>query len=307
MLLAPSDVHSSLPFKIPNTNAIPYSEGLFFSHIKASARPNEVFVDCTSGTVGSSYYPELLEVSVPVVTPNKKGLSGTFETYRISKEIARRKRVPFLHETSVGAGLPVLSTLHDLIRSGDTLFKIEAVLSGTLSFIFNQLAGGVKFSTAVRTAKELGLTEPDPRDDLSGMDVSRKVLILAREGGLAIELEDIKATPLLPPHCSGLSAQEFMDRLEELDPLFEDIVTSARGKALRPFFSAEVNYQTQECSLGLVLLPLDHPFAALSGSDNIISFTTRRYEKQSLVVKGPGAGAEVTAAGVFADIIRIAH
>jgi aspartokinase/homoserine dehydrogenase 1 len=197
--------------------------------------------------------------------------------------------------------------LNDLVRSGDHVHRIEAVLSGTLSYIFNSLSKTVPFSRAVIDAKERGYTEPDPRDDLSGMDVARKVLILARETGLEIELNQIEREPLLPDQALGWTLDEFMRRLPELDAHFEGLRQSAEKRSERLFFSAVIHCVEKRASMGLRSVPLSHPFCALSGSDNIVSFTTRRYSGQPLVVKGPGAGAEVTAAGVFADIIRIAR
>jgi aspartokinase/homoserine dehydrogenase 1 len=307
MRLASDDVTESLELTPPSEKDTPFSIKAFLNHVEESTRSNEIFVDCTSSGDIPYVYPELLAQSIPVVTPNKKGLAGELSNYKKCKEVSIRRRTPFLHETTVGAGLPILNTLSDLVRSGDTLITIEAVLSGTLSYIFNAIARGVLFADAVREAKRLGLTEPDPRDDLSGLDVARKVLILSREGGLPLSLEDIKIQPILPDHCSHWNTEEFLSRLDELNPHFSSLFSRASAEGLRPFFSASIDFQERSAQIGIALHPKEHPFSALSGSDNIIAFTTERYQSQPLVVKGPGAGAEVTAAGVFADIIRIAH
>ena len=223
------------------------------------------------------------------------------------REAALKRRVPFLHETCVGAALPVLSTLNDLVRSGDTVRSIEAVLSGTLSFIFNSMSNGIPFSAAVKEAKELGYTEPDPRDDLSGLDVARKVLILARVAGIPLELEQIRINSILPEEAMNWSPDEFMEKLPTLDHHFEQQLNEAKNQRQRLFFGARIDCETGYAEIGMRAVALDHPFCALQGADNLVAFSTRRYSKQPLVIKGPGAGAEVTAAGVFADIIRIAR
>ena len=278
----------------------------FIEHILASNLPHCVFVDCTASDEIPDYYTTLLSRSVSVVTPNKRGISGSMDLYEQILRAAQKRRVHFLHETSVGAALPVLSTLRDLVRSGDKVYRIEAILSGTLSFIFNAMHEGISFSEAVFEAKRLGYTEPDPREDLSGADVARKVLILARSSGLPLEISDIRTTPLLPSESSLWSADEFLERLPSLDNNIQLQVEHAKKRGERLFFGAMIDCEAGSASIGLRSVPLSHPFCALSGSDNIVSFSTRRYSPNALVVKGPGAGAEVTAAGVFADIIRIA-
>lgn len=278
----------------------------FIEHILASNLPHCVFVDCTASDEIPDYYTTLLSRSVSVVTPNKRGISGSMDLYEQILRAAQKRRVHFLHETSVGAALPVLSTLRDLVRSGDKVYRIEAILSGTLSFIFNAMHEGISFSEAVFEAKRLGYTEPDPREDLSGADVARKVLILARSSGLPLEISDIRSTPLLPSESSLWSADEFLERLPTLDNNIQLQVEHAKKRGERLFFGAMIDCEAGSASIGLRSVPLSHPFCALSGSDNIVSFSTRRYSPNALVVKGPGAGAEVTAAGVFADIIRIA-
>ncbi|MFN8166957.1 MAG: bifunctional aspartate kinase/homoserine dehydrogenase I [Bacteroidia bacterium] len=266
--------------------------------------PQSIFVDCTSSEDVVKFYSKILDNSISIVTPNKIANSDSYKNYLQLRNIARRRNVRFLYETNVGAGLPVINTLSDLLNSGDEVRRIEAVLSGTLSFIFNTYKEGHNFSDIVLEAKEKGYTEPDPRVDLSGKDVARKLLILARETGLKTEFKDIKIDPILPPSCmKAPSIPAFFAELKKNNHLFEQRRKKAaeKGKVLR--FIATLD--NGKASIGLKEVDVNHPFFNLSGSDNIISFTTERYTDRPLVVKGPGAGAEVTAAGVFAEIISI--
>ena len=266
--------------------------------------PQSIFVDCTSSEEVVKFYSKILDNSISIVTPNKIANSDSYKNYLQLRNIARKRNVRFLYETNVGAGLPVINTLSDLLNSGDEVRRIEAVLSGTLSFIFNTYKEGHNFSDIVLEAKEKGYTEPDPRVDLSGKDVARKLLILARETGLKTEFKDIKIDPILPPSCmKAPSIPAFFAELKKNNHLFEQRRKKAaeKGKVLR--FIATLD--NGKASIGLKEVDANHPFFNLSGSDNIISFTTERYTDRPLVVKGPGAGAEVTAAGVFAEIISI--
>ena len=306
MVLA-KESDDSLDFTIELSDSSPALDiSDFIDHIRTAHLPHCVFVDCTASEEVPQHYPKLLRKNIAVVTPNKRGISSGIDLYNQIISAAHERRTPFLHETCVGAALPVLSTLRDLVRSGDKVHRIEAVLSGTLSFIFNSMAEGRSFSDAVREAKQLGYTEPDPRDDLSGADVARKVLILARNAGLPFEVSQVTISPILPPEASSWSVDEFMERLPSLDAHFEAQVNQAKEHGKRLFFGALIDCVERRAEIGLRAVPLTHPFCALSGSDNIVAFSTRRYSPNALVVKGPGAGAEVTAAGVFADIIRIA-
>ena len=222
------------------------------------------------------------------------------------KNIATKRSVQFLYETNVGAGLPIISTLNDLITSGDRIIKIEGVLSGSMSFVFNSFKEGTKFSEIVKRAKELGYTEPDPRIDLNGIDVRRKLIILARETGLSLEAGQVTIKNILPESCQKAETVEtFFTVLEESDAYFEKLRAEAAtdGKVLRMVAKLE----NGEASIGAEAVDQSHPFYFLSGSDNMIVFTTERYKERPLVVRGPGAGAEVTAAGVFAEIIRIGN
>jgi aspartokinase/homoserine dehydrogenase 1 len=278
----------------------------FFDNMSALNLPNSIFVDCTSSPEVTSFYEEVLAANISIVTPNKKANSSSMGDYRRLKETAFRRGVKFLYETNVGAGLPVINTMNDLLLSGDKVIRIEAVLSGTLNYIFSSFEAGRKFSEVVKEAKAKGYTEPDPRDDLNGMDVARKILILSRETGLEMELDDIKVENLVPEPCRGdMSIDEFSACLEKHDNDFETLRKTAadEGKKLR--YMAVLNEGKVKIQLGSV--DQNHPFYSLSGSDNIILLTTERYHDRPMVIRGPGAGAAVTAAGVFADIIRIGH
>ena len=268
--------------------------------------PNSVFVDCTSSTEVAAQYERILAANISIVTPNKKANSSEWSYYQQLKSVSRRKGVRFLYETNVGAGLPVINTLNDLLLSGDKIIQIEGVLSGTLNYIFSTYAVGQNFSDVVAEAKAKGYTEPDPRDDLSGMDVARKILILAREAGTAIELADIQIENLVPEDCRGaMSADEFLEKLKQHDSHFDKLrgIAEAKGEKLR--YQAIFHHGKAKVQLGSV--NSHHPFYSLKGSDNIILITTERYHDRPMVIRGPGAGAEVTAAGVFADIIRIGN
>jgi bifunctional aspartokinase / homoserine dehydrogenase 1 len=267
---------------------------------------NTIFIDNTASEKVASTYEVLLDASISISTPNKIANSSSFGRYQNLKHLAAKRNVQFKYETNVGAGLPVISTLKDLINSGDRILKIEGILSGTLAYIFNNFKAGTTFSQIVAEAKELGLTEPDPRDDLSGADVRRKIIILAREAGYAIESEQVTVENILPDPClKAKTVEDFFKALEKQDDYFEKMRSNAEkeGKVLR--FAAKL--ENGKASLGLEAVDSAHPFYLLSGSDNMIVFTTERYKERPLVVRGPGAGAEVTAAGIFAEIITIGN
>lgn len=266
---------------------------------------NSVFIDCTSNEEVAEQYAKILNASISVVTPNKKAQSGSIKNYLNLASAASKSNAKFLYETNVGAGLPVIKTLHDLQLSGDKVQKIEAVLSGTLSYIFNNFTSQTSFSEIVKQAQEKGYTEPDPRDDLNGLDVARKILILARETGKFLELQDIEIENLVPENClETKTVNEFFEKLAEHDENFREQISKLEAKNKRLRYIATL--ENGQAKVSLQAVEENHPFYNLSGSDNIIAFTTNHYNTRPLVIKGPGAGAEVTAAGILSDIIRIA-
>ncbi|MFN8429868.1 MAG: bifunctional aspartate kinase/homoserine dehydrogenase I [Spirosomataceae bacterium] len=276
----------------------------FISDIQALNLANSVFVDSTADKDIVQYYYPLLDSNISVITPNKVANSGSFQQYQALQEVAKKRNVKFLYETNVGAGLPLINTLQGLINSGDRIHKIEAVLSGTLSYIFNTFSPEKSFVEVVKEAKAKGYTEPDPRDDLNGTDVARKILILARECGYSLEFEEVTINPLLSTEAlNAKDVDAFYAQLEKENNLYAQKVNEAsqKGEVLR--FIAKL--ENGKASIGLTSVGKSHPFFNLAGSENIVSFTTERYFNNPLVVKGPGAGAEVTAMGVFADIISL--
>lgn len=266
---------------------------------------NTVFVDCSASKHVVEFYEKLLKKSISIVTPNKIANTLSQDKYNQLRKLAKQSNARFMYETNVGAGLPVIGVLQSLLNSGDKILKIEAVLSGTLSYIFNTYKGDLKFSDVVLDAKEKGFTEPDPRDDLSGLDVARKALILSRDSGGIMELSDIAVENLVPASMRNIDVKTFLQKLPELDAMYESVKQEAesKGNVLR-YMAVIENGQVQ---IALKQVDAQHPFYNLSGSDNMIVFTTERYKNNPLVIKGPGAGAEVTAAGVFAEIISIGN
>ncbi|MBL7817910.1 MAG: bifunctional aspartate kinase/homoserine dehydrogenase I [Saprospiraceae bacterium] len=284
---------------------------VFVEKMKALNLPNTIFVDVTASKEVADLYHSILDSSVSISTANKIANSAAYKNYTSLKETAIKRSIRYCYETNVGAGLPVISTLSDLIISGDRILKIEGVLSGSLSFIFNNFKQGVTFSDIVTKAKELGYTEPDPRIDLTGVDVRRKLVILAREAGLTIEQEDVEIKNFLPEPClSAKTVDEFFENLKNADAAFDKMLANTvqgtpngEGGKLRMIAKVE----NGKATIGLETVDANNPFYTLDGSDNMIVFTTERYRERPLVVRGPGAGAEVTAAGVFAEVIAIGN
>lgn len=265
---------------------------------------NSIFIDNTASAQVAAVYETILDRSISISTPNKIAASSSFSRYIGLKQLASRRGVQFCYETNVGAGLPLLSTLADLISSGDQIISIQGVLSGSLSYIFNQFDGKVPFSNLVEEARSRGFTEPDPRMDLCGADVRRKLLILARESGLPLEDSMIEMNTILPSALlEPMSVDAFMEAMKKEDAFFEAMHRKAESKASKLRFVARVD--KNEARVGLMEVDDSHPFWGLDGSDNMVVFTTKRYADRPLVVRGPGAGAAVTAAGVFSEIIRI--
>ena len=263
---------------------------------------NAIFVDVTASADVVEAYSRLLAKSISVIACNKIAASSSYENYSHLKDTAREFGANFFFETNVGAGLPVINTLNDLLRSGDKVNRIEAVLSGTLNFVFNNYDGTRKFADVVRLAQDQGYTEPDPRLDLNGTDVARKILILAREAGNHIEMEDIDNVGFLPASCLAGSVDDFYAEMERHEDHFRRLFNDAESKGLKLKYIA--SFTDAKASVGLQSIGPEHNFANLSGKDNAVLFYTNRYADQPLVIKGAGAGADVTAAGVFADIIR---
>src|ERR1043165_1003453 len=277
----------------------------FVNHVHAEHLPHAVIVDATASAEMPKHYENWISRGLNLITPNKQSNSGPLAAYVSLRNAARKHQRYFLYETNVGAGLPIIHTLRGLIETGDQIIKIEGVLSGTLSYILNSFDGTRTFSEIVRQAHQLGLTEPDPRLDLSGLDVARKLIILAREMGLQVEMDAVEVESMVPQDLRSATLEEYLNTLGKQDHAIADQLDSARasGNVLR--YVGVIN-NDGGMSAGLRTYPLDHPFASLNGSDNIVSFQTARYNTQPMIVRGPGAGPEVTAAGVFADLLRLA-
>ncbi len=266
---------------------------------------NSVFIDCTANEKVAMSYGKLLDSYISVVTANKIACSSGYDLYKSLKEKAILKGVKFSFETNVAAGLPVINTINDLIRSGDRILKLEAVVSGTLNYIFNIMGKEIPLSKAIQMAMDEGYSEPDPRLDLSGTDVKRKLLILARESGYRLEERDIEVSPFLPGEVFEGSLDSFWEKVKELDGEFEERRLQMEAKGLKWRYLATLD--KGKGKMGLAEVDPSHPVYPLEASNNIILITTDRYLELPLIVKGYGAGADVTAAGVFADVIRVAN
>ena len=284
----------------------PYQINEFITELKELNFRNSVFIDITASKSISEVYQTLLESSISVVTPNKIAATREMDKYLDLKRATRKFGSKFLFETNVAAGLPVISTLNDLFKSGDKVHSIQAVLSGTLNYLFNHYDGTQLFSKVIKDAKELGLTEPDPRLDLSGEDVMRKLLILIRESGRKFEMEQIDQVSFLPEACENAdSLEQFYELVDENEEHFKALYEQAKAEEAQ--LRVVATYKDGKASVGLERVQKTHPFYYLEGKDNIVLFYTDRYQEQPLVVKGAGAGAEVTASGIFADVLRLVN
>ena len=283
---------------------VPANADTFAQFVHAEFLPHAVMIDCTASNEVAARYRDWLSAGMHVVTPNKKANSGDLAYYRALREARRAAGTHYLYEATVGAGLPVITTVRDLRETGDDILSIEGILSGTFAYLFNVYDGTMPFSSIVRDAKAKGFTEPDPRDDLSGMDVARKLIILGREMGLELELADVQVESLVPPSLAQCSIEEYLDRLPEFDTAMYTRYQKARaeGQVLR--YVARLDAKGV-ATVGLVRLPANHAFANTSRTDNVVRFLTRRYRDNPLIVQGPGAGPEVTAGGVFGDLLRL--
>ncbi len=277
----------------------------FADHVHAEHLPHAVILDCSASNAVADLYAGWLARGIHVITPNKHAGAGPWERYAAIRVAATKGSARFRYESTVGAGLPVIQTLRDLVDTGDEVFAVEGIFSGTLAYLFNRFDGSTPFSQLVRTARELGYTEPDPRDDLSGLDVARKLVILARENGWKTSLDAVELENLVPEGLRAIPADAFLRRLTELDAPMQQRLDRARknGTVLRYVARLETGGNAK---VGLTELPATHAFAHIRLTDNVVQFTTRRYHSNPLIVQGPGAGPEVTAAGVFADLLRIA-
>ncbi len=287
-------------------SAVPTDFDEFERHVNPEHLPHAVIIDCTASEHIAARYADWLARGIHVITPNKKAFSGSYADYEALQSAADEGSSHYFYETTVGAALPIISTLCDLIYTGDEVRSIRGIFSGTLAYLFNVYDGSKPFSEIVRVAKESGYTEPDPRDDLSGMDVARKLTILARELGQKIEIGDFPVQSLVPAALQDCSLEDFLDKLpehdEEIEALYKESV--AQGKQLRYVAGLDAN---GNASVGLDAVDAQHPFCNINLTDNIVQFETERYSANPLVVQGPGAGPEVTAAGVFADLLRLAN
>lgn len=305
MVLETAALHHDWRQALTQTATAPADLHRFIDHLLASQCPHTILIDCSNSSDIADQYVRCLAAGVHVVTPNKQAGSGSMTRYRHIRQAVAQSGAHFFYEATVGAGLPIMTTLRDLLDTGDTITSIEGIFSGTLAWLFNQFDGRIPFSHLVAQARAVGYTEPDPRDDLSGIDVARKLVILAREAGWQINLEDVQIENLLPDELYHLSVDAFMSALPQVDERYAQRLASAKERRCVLRYVARL-VAGQAPSLGLVELPIQHPFANLRLTDNIVQFMTKRYCQNPLIVQGPGAGPEVTAAGVFADVLRIA-
>jgi bifunctional aspartokinase / homoserine dehydrogenase 1 len=276
----------------------------FINHVQADYVPHTVVIDCTASAEVADQYRDWLARGIHIVTPNKKANSGTLPYYRSLQNAKRDAGTHYLYEATVGAGLPIIQTLRDLRGTGDDITQIEGIFSGTLAYLFNVFDGSESFSSIVRAAKAKGYTEPDPRDDLSGMDVARKLIILGREMGLTMEIADVQVEGLVPEALTRCSVEEFMARLPESDAAMAAALADARAKNQVLRYVGRID-ASGKATVGLMRLEAKHAFANIALTDNVVRFATRRYCDNPLIVQGPGAGPEVTAAGVFSDLLRL--
>ncbi|TVQ45250.1 MAG: bifunctional aspartate kinase/homoserine dehydrogenase I [Gammaproteobacteria bacterium] len=305
MLLASRDAELERWRELLDTDGETTDLERFVDHVQADHLPHAVIIDCTASAAVAARYAGWLGRGIHVITPNKRANSGPWSDYGELRRQCREHGSHYLYETTVGAGLPVIQTLRDLRDTGDEIHSIQGIFSGTLAYLFNQYDGRQRFSEIVRDARARGFTEPDPREDLSGMDVARKTIILAREAGLSLELSELAVRSLVPEGLDTGSVESFLDRLEAHDEEMSALVreADAAGQVLRYVGTLDITHG--RASVELARFNRDHPFARINLTDNIVQFQTRRYSQNPLIIQGPGAGPEVTAGGVFADLLRL--
>jgi len=277
----------------------------FVEHVRLDYLPHTVLVDCTASEGVAAHYADWLAAGIHIVTPNKKANSGDYAYYQRLQGARRSGASHYLYEATVGAGLPIVQTLRDLVQTGDEISSIEGIFSGTLAYLFNLYDGGRGFAAIVHDARQRGFTEPDPRDDLSGQDVARKLIILGREMGLPLELKDVKIESLVPAELAADNIEEFMAHLPRHDVAMARRLSAARARGNVLRYTGKLT-AAGDATVGLQELEAKHPFANIALTDNVVRFATRRYRDNPLIVQGPGAGPEVTAGGVFADLLRLA-
>lgn len=305
MLLGARDVALSGWRETLDQHGVPTNLDAFTDHVQADHLPHAVIIDCTANQDIAMRYETWLSRGIHVITPNKRANSGPWPAYEAIRRACREHNSHYLYETTVGAGLPVIQTLRDLRDTGDQIVSIQGIFSGTLAYLFNLYDGSRRFSDIVREARARGYTEPDPREDLSGMDVARKTIILAREAGLTLELADIPVRSLVPAGLESGSVDEFMSRLAEHDEAMGALVAEAGANDQVLRYVGHLDVAGGRASVDLARFERDHPFARINLTDNIVQYVTRRYSENPLIVQGPGAGPEVTAGGVFADLLRL--